>query len=95
MPMPPPLRIQVYRCGMIVFEPLNLSVTEAGRRLGVNRRQLSDIVNCRTGISPEMANSVLTAKNSQRRKTEMHLTTTYRKLGDLNEGFSQFSHSFE
>ena len=37
------------------LEPLSLSVTEAARKLGVNRKQLSDIVNCRSGISPEMA----------------------------------------
>ena len=37
------------------LEPLNLSVTAAAKILGVSRRQLSDIVNCRAGISPEMA----------------------------------------
>ena len=37
------------------LEPLGLSVTEAARKLGVSRKQLSDIVNCRSGISPEMA----------------------------------------
>ena len=37
------------------LEPLGLSVTEAARNLGVSRKQLSDIVNCRSGISPEMA----------------------------------------
>ena len=37
------------------LEPLGLSVTEASRKLGVSRKQLSDIVNCRAGISPEMA----------------------------------------
>ena len=37
------------------LEPLGLSVTEAARRLGVSRTQLSSIVNCRSGISPEMA----------------------------------------
>ena len=37
------------------LEPLGLTVTEAARRLGVSRKQLSDIVNCRSGISPEMA----------------------------------------
>ena len=37
------------------LEPLGLSVTEAARRLGVSRRQLSDIVNCHSGISAEMA----------------------------------------
>ena len=37
------------------LEPLNLSVTEAARKLGISRKQLSDIVNCRSGILPEMA----------------------------------------
>ena len=37
------------------LEPLRLSVTEAARKLGVSRKQLSDVVNCRSGISPEMA----------------------------------------
>ena len=37
------------------LEPLGLSVTEAARKLGVSRKQLSSLVNCRSGISPEMA----------------------------------------
>ncbi len=37
------------------LEPLELSVTDAARKLGVSRKRLSDIVNCRSGISPEMA----------------------------------------
>lgn len=37
------------------LEPLGLSVTEAARKLGVSRKRLSDIVNGRSGISPEMA----------------------------------------
>ena len=37
------------------LEPLGLTVTEAGTRLGVSRKQLSDIVNARAGISAEMA----------------------------------------
>lgn len=37
------------------LEHLGLSVTEATRKLGISRKQLSDIVNCRAGISPEMA----------------------------------------
>ena len=37
------------------LEPLGLSVTEAARKLGVSRKQLSGIVNGRSGISPEMA----------------------------------------
>ena len=37
------------------LEPLGLSVTEAARKSGVSRKQLSDIVNGRSGISPVMA----------------------------------------
>ena len=37
------------------LEPLGLSVTETARKLGISRKQMSDIVNCRSGISPEMA----------------------------------------
>ena len=37
------------------LEPLNISVTEAAQQLGVSRKKLSGIVNCRAGISPEMA----------------------------------------
>ncbi|MBY0531562.1 MAG: HigA family addiction module antidote protein [Xanthobacteraceae bacterium] len=37
------------------MEPLGLSVTETARRLGVSRKQLSDVLNGHAGISPEMA----------------------------------------
>lgn len=37
------------------LEPLGLTVTEEARRLGVSRKQLSDLVNCHAGISPQMA----------------------------------------
>ncbi len=37
------------------LEPLGLNVTEAAKKLGVSRKQLSDIVNCRSGLSAEMA----------------------------------------
>jgi addiction module HigA family antidote len=35
--------------------PLNLTVTDAARSLGVSRKTLSSILNGRAGISPEMA----------------------------------------
>jgi len=37
------------------LEPLGLTVTDAAGRLGVSRKQLSDILNGHAGISPEMA----------------------------------------
>ena len=45
--------------GRIVFEeciePLGLSVTDAAAALGVTRNTLSELVNEKRGISPEMA----------------------------------------
>ena len=38
-----------------VMKPLNLSVTEAARRLGVSRKALSEFVNEKSSLSPEMA----------------------------------------
>ena len=37
------------------LNPLGLTVTGGAQVLGVSRKQLSDIVNCRSGISSEMA----------------------------------------
>ena len=37
------------------LQPLDLSVTDAATRWGVSRKTLSEIVNGRAGISPEMA----------------------------------------
>jgi addiction module HigA family antidote len=39
----------------LCLEPLNLTVTETARSLGVSRKTLSSILNGRAGISPEMA----------------------------------------
>ena len=37
------------------LEPLGLTVTAGAKALGVSRKQLSDLVNCNAGLSPEMA----------------------------------------
>jgi addiction module HigA family antidote len=39
----------------LCFEPLGISVTNAAKALGVSRKTLSSILNCRAGISSEMA----------------------------------------
>ena len=36
-------------------EPLNITVTEAAKALGVSRKTFSTLLNGRAGISPEMA----------------------------------------
>ena len=54
MPMktpPHPGRIIRQEC----IEPLGLSVTDGAKALGVSRNALSELVNERRGISPEMA----------------------------------------
>ncbi len=54
MPMkhpPHPGRIVRQDC----LEPLRLSVTDGAKALGVSRNALSELVNERRGISPEMA----------------------------------------
>jgi addiction module HigA family antidote len=54
MPMKaPPHPGQHFRLEFL--EPLGLTVTEGARILGVTRANLSNILNGRTGISPEMA----------------------------------------
>ncbi|MBW2079179.1 MAG: HigA family addiction module antidote protein [Deltaproteobacteria bacterium] len=37
------------------MKPLGLTVTEAAKRLGVTRKTLSALLNCRASMSPEMA----------------------------------------
>jgi|SRR5208337_2481149 len=37
------------------LEPLGLTVTEGAKVLGVTRQALNNLVNCKSGISPEMA----------------------------------------
>jgi addiction module HigA family antidote len=48
---PHPGRIVRQEC----LDPLGLTITEAASRLGVSRVALSELVNQRRGISPEMA----------------------------------------
>jgi addiction module HigA family antidote len=39
----------------LCLEPLSLSVTAAAKALGVSRKALSELLNGKSGISPEMA----------------------------------------
>ncbi|MDI6816963.1 MAG: HigA family addiction module antitoxin [Actinomycetota bacterium] len=38
-----------------VIKPLGLTVTEAAKRLGVTRKTLSELLNCKAALSPVMA----------------------------------------
>lgn len=38
-----------------VIKPLGLTVTEAAKRLGITRKTLSELLNCKSALSPDMA----------------------------------------
>ncbi len=47
-----------------VMKPLNLTVTDAAGMLGVSRKALSEFVNEKTSLSPEMALRIAKATNT-------------------------------
>lgn len=47
-----------------IMKPLNLSVTETARLLGVSRKALSDLINEESSLSPEMAIRIVKATNT-------------------------------
>ena len=47
-----------------VIKPLGITVTEAAKRLGVTRKTLSLLLNCRASVSPEMAIRISKATNT-------------------------------
>lgn len=47
-----------------VIKPLNMTVTEAAKKLGVTRKTLSLLLNCRASMSPDMAIRVAKATNT-------------------------------
>lgn len=47
-----------------VMKPLNLSVTDTARMLGVTRKTLSEFINGKSSLSPEMALRISKATNT-------------------------------
>ncbi len=47
-----------------ILKELNLSVTDAARSLGVTRKTLSLLINCKCSLSPEMAIRISKATNT-------------------------------
>lgn len=47
-----------------IMKPLHLSVTEAARKLGVSRKALSEFVNEKSSLSPDMALRISIATNT-------------------------------
>ena len=48
----------------LYLEPLNLTVTEAAKHLGITRKTLSQLVNGQAGVSPAMALRLAKALNT-------------------------------
>ena len=47
-----------------IIKPLGLTVTDAAKKLGVTRKTLSALLNCRASLSPDMAIRISTATNT-------------------------------
>ena len=47
-----------------VIKPIGLTVTEAAKNLGVSRKTLSELVNQKAALSPEMALRIAKATNT-------------------------------
>jgi antitoxin HigA-1 len=47
-----------------VIKPLRISISEAARHLGISRKTLSEIVNGKCGVSPEVAVRIAKATNT-------------------------------
>ncbi len=47
-----------------VIKPLGLTITEASQDLGITRKTLSQFVNCKSSLSPEMAIRISKATNT-------------------------------
>lgn len=47
-----------------VLEPLNVTITDAAKMLGITRKALSEFVNEKSALSPEMAIRIAKATNT-------------------------------
>jgi len=47
-----------------VLKPLLMTVTEAAKDLGISRKALSEFINCKSSLSPEMAMRIAKATNT-------------------------------
>ena len=47
-----------------VMKPLNMTITDAAKKLGVTRKTLSEFVNEKSALSPEMAIRIAEATNT-------------------------------
>jgi len=77
-----------------VIKPLGITVTEAAKNLGVSRKTLSELVNQKAALSPEMALRIAKATNTSpeswlNMQTKLNL---WNALQHEPENVSEFSH---
>ena len=47
-----------------IIKPLGITITEAAQKLGITRKTLSALLNCRASLSPDMAIRISKATNT-------------------------------
>lgn len=47
-----------------IIKPIGITVTDAAKKLGVTRKTLSALLNCRSSLSPDMAIRISKATNT-------------------------------
>jgi addiction module HigA family antidote len=72
----------------LCIDPLGLSVTEVAQALGVTRKALSELLNGKTGISPEMAIRLSMAFNTTpeswlNQQAQYDLWKAHKRVGKL------------
>ncbi|HXK48549.1 MAG TPA: HigA family addiction module antitoxin [Deltaproteobacteria bacterium] len=75
-----------------VIKPLGLTVTEAAKRLGVTRKTLSTLLNCKAALSPDMALRIAQATDTspeswlymQAKLDLWHASRSHRKVVAFN-----------
>lgn len=77
-----------------VIKPLGITITEAAQKLGVTRKTLSELVNQRSSLSPEMALRISEATNTSpegwlNMQTKLDL---WKAMQNKPENVSEFHH---
>jgi addiction module HigA family antidote len=68
-----------------VIKPLGLTVTDAAKCLGVTRKTLSALINCKASMSPEMAVRIAKATRTSHMQAKLDLWLAERKPTEVEE----------
>lgn len=76
-----------------VLKPLGITITNAAKNLGISRKTLSEFVNCKSSLSPEMAIRIAEAtKTSPESWLNMQTKLSlWKAMQNKPEGIVQFT----